>query len=175
MLKWAEIAPLIDMVVDRIHDQADFAVQAGSQLARDDADSHPYRVSHCARACLNAGVDHLHAARKMILEGDPVTLHPNADYSLIRGALENFGTAYWVLHPSQRTVRIERTLRWMTQNFLDQERAVGPLQLPGYVPAPEKIAEIVAMAESAGCNVTQPRSGYASTQVMKYATNTPRR
>lgn len=168
MAKWAQIAPLIDMVVNRIQDPEDFAVQAGSQLAGDDAASDPYQVSHCARSCLNAGVDHLHAARQLILD-EPITLHANADYSLIRGALENFGTAFWVLHPRQRTIRIERALRWMTQNFLDQERAVGGLQLPRYVPAPEKVTEIVAMAQDAGCNITEPRAGYASTQVMKYA------
>ena len=168
MAKWAQIAPLIDIVVNRIQDPEDFAVQPGSQLAADDADSDPYQVSHCARSCLNAGVDHLHAARQLILD-EPITLHANADYSLIRGALENFGTAFWVLHPPQRKVRIERALRWMVQNFLDQERAVERLQLPGYVPASVRVDEIVAMAESADCNLTRLRGGYASTYVLKYA------
>jgi hypothetical protein len=90
MAKWAEIAPLIDIVVNRIQDPEDFVVDAGSQLDGDDAGSHPCQVSRCARWCLNAGVDHLHAAKKLILD-EPITLHANADYSLIRGALQNFG------------------------------------------------------------------------------------
>jgi hypothetical protein len=168
MAQWAQMAPLIDNVVNRTQDPEDFVVEAGSQLAGDDADSDPYQVSHCARACLNAGVDHLHAAKKLILDV-PIILHANADYSLLRGALENFGTAFWVLHPPQRSVRVERALRWMVKNFKDQDKATADLGLPKYVPAHVRVEEIVSMAKSAGCNIKEIRGGYASTHVLQYA------
>ena len=83
--KWNEIVPPIEIMVHRIQNPQEFVAQSGSELADDDAASHPYRVSHCARACLNAGVDHLHAMKKLIF--DVPILHAAADYSLIRGAL----------------------------------------------------------------------------------------
>jgi hypothetical protein len=86
--QWALMAPRIETMVHQIQDPAEFVIQPGSELAADDTESHPFRVSHCARACLNAGVDHLHAIKSLIID-DPILLHAAADYSLIRGALEN--------------------------------------------------------------------------------------
>jgi hypothetical protein len=57
--KWGEIAPLIEVMTARIQNLNDFMVQPTSQLSVDDVVSNPYRVSHSARWCLNAGVDHL--------------------------------------------------------------------------------------------------------------------
>jgi hypothetical protein len=103
--KWQEIAPLIELVTARIQDPDDFTVQPGSQLAEDDADSHPYEVSHCARWCLNAGVDHLHALKLLVIDDN--LIHAAASYSLARGALENFAAGFWVLHSDEPAVRIE--------------------------------------------------------------------
>lgn len=63
------------------------AVQPGSDLAGDDGQSNPYQVSHCAQGFMNTGIDHLHAVTKLILKAQ--VLHPNSDYTLIRGPLEN--------------------------------------------------------------------------------------
>jgi hypothetical protein len=57
--KWTEIAPLIDVMTRRIQTPSEFAVQPNSELAADDAATNPYQLSHTARWCLNAGVDHL--------------------------------------------------------------------------------------------------------------------
>jgi hypothetical protein len=168
MVRWAQMAPVIDNVLNRTQDTVDLVAGAGSQLADDDADSDPHNVSRCARTCINVGVDHLHAAKTLILEVSTV-LHANADYSLIRGALENFGTAFWVLHPRQRSVRVERALRCATQNFKDEDNAVGDLGLPNYTPAEVNIEAVVAIAEKAGCSTEKLRSGYTSTAVLKYA------
>jgi hypothetical protein len=166
MEQWAKMAPLIETMVQRIQDPADFLVQPGSELAADDADSNPYRVSHCARACLTAGVDHLHAMKTLIID-EPRLLHAAADYSLIRGALENFATAFWVLHPHERTIRIERALRWMAQNYTDQDKATGALGLPNDIGLQARHAKVAAVAQKAGCvNVL---GGYASTHAVKYA------
>ena len=179
MAQWARMAPVIDNVVRRIDDPDDFVVEPRSQLAGDDADSDPYQVSHCARACLNAGVDHLHTAKTLLI--DMRLVHAAGDYSLIRGALENFATAFWVLHPPQRSVRVQHALRWMVKNFKDQDKATADLGLPNYRPVDDNVGTVVAIAERARCDTSKLRAGYASTPVLQYAeehstaTESPRR
>jgi len=173
--QWATMLPQIETMMHRIQNRADFVVQPGSQLAADDAASQPYTVSYCAKACLNAGVGHLHAMKTLVFD-EPRIRHAEADYSLIRGALENFATAFWVLHPQQRTIRVERALRWMAQNFRDEDKAVGPLELPDDMEMPADVETrglqelhdvVAAIAQKAGCaNVL---GGYTSTQAVKYA------
>jgi hypothetical protein len=165
MAKWAEIGPWIDHMACRIQNANEFVVHAGSALALDDGASHPYEVSHCVRSCLNAGVGHLHAMKRLII--DDRLIHSEADYSLIRGALENFGTAFWVLHADERIARITRALRWMAQNFKDQAKAVEATGMTGVKSREENLATVQQVATDAGCGQVPP--GYASTDVMKYA------
>jgi hypothetical protein len=169
MDKWAKIAPLIEIMTARIQnpEDPDWAVKPGSELADDDDASNPYQVSHCARACLNAGVNHLHALKSLIF-GAPI-LHGAADYSLIRGALENFAAAFWVLHPLDRSDRIEHALRWMVKNFKDQDKATAELNLPNYVPLDANLDKVVAVGEQAACEHQDILRGYYSTTVLKYA------
>ena len=145
---WAAWLPSIDNVTNRIQDPDDFGVGPGSRLAADDDASDPYQVSHCARACLNAGVDHLHAAKALMFGAVPI-LHANSEYSLFRGALENLATAFWVLHPAQRSMRVERELRWMVKNFKDQDKALGGLGLPNYIPGEVNVEHLVDIADRA--------------------------
>jgi hypothetical protein len=49
--KWAEMAPLIDLMTTRIQTPDEFAVQPNSQLAADDSVSDPFHVP-----MLSAGV-----------------------------------------------------------------------------------------------------------------------
>lgn len=120
--KWEEVASLIDVLIQRIQDPADFAIAEGSELAFDDASSIPYQVSHCVRWGLNAGIEHLHAVKTLVI--DARLIHASADYTLIRGAIENLAAAYWVLHPSDRNQRVIRALRWMAKNYKDQNTAI---------------------------------------------------
>lgn len=164
---WAEIVSEIDNVMQRTQDDEDFGVEANSQLAADDADSTPYQVSHCARACLNAGVDHLHAAKILII--DSQNLHANAEYSLIRGALENFGTAFWILHPTEPATRVEHALRWMVNNYKGQEKALGDLGLPGFVRGDNVTSVLDVARRQAVCEASEVKKGFASTQLLQYA------
>ena len=164
--QWARMAPQIESMVHRIQDPAEFVIQPGSELADDDAASHPYQVSHCARACLNAGVGHLHAMKTLIID-EPRLLHAEADYSLIRGGLENFATAFWVLHPHERKVRVERALRWMAKNFKDGDKATGHLGFPGDIGLQAKLKKVTAVARKARC--TSVVGGYTSTAAVVYA------
>jgi hypothetical protein len=165
MAKWAEIAPWIEHMSDRIQNPNEFVVGTGSVLAADDSASNPYHVSHCAIACLTAGVDHLHALKRLVI--DDRLLHTGADYSLARGALENFGTAFWVLHPAEPTERIARALSWMAQNFKDQAKAEEEVGRDAASSRRAKLAKVRRVADAAGCG--RIPEGYSSTEVMKYA------
>jgi hypothetical protein len=127
--QWVRIAQQIDALVEQTQDKGAFAIEPGSDLAADDDKSHPYRVSHSARGFINAGVDHMHSLRVLIL--DAKILHAASDWTLLRGALEHLAIAFWVLNPVTRSIRIERALQCQAQNFKDQDRAYGPLDPPG--------------------------------------------
>jgi hypothetical protein len=81
--KWDEIAPGIDKMARRTADPNDFAISPGSWLSGDDKASRPYQVSHAARMCLVAGVDHLQAVKALLF--DLQVLHTAAPFSLVRG------------------------------------------------------------------------------------------
>lgn len=163
--KWSEIAHLIEVISTRIEDPNDFTVHPSSDLAEDNAASKPYHLSHCAQWCLNAGVDNLHAL-KMLVVGNGA-LHSTAPYNLARGALENFGAGFWMLHPSDRKVRVERGLRWWSKNFKDQHRASRGLT--NHTPLTSRLDSLSSLAEAAECDLTRIRDGYSSTEALKYS------
>jgi hypothetical protein len=82
---------------------------AGSDLAADDQATHPRRVSHLAFAAISAAVDHFHASRTLISAGH--VIHLNAQFTLLRAALENAATAVYLLAPDDRNTRLLRSLR----------------------------------------------------------------
>ena len=165
---WGGLLPLIEEMTERTQNPGEFVVEPRSQLAADDAKSHPYEVSHCARMCLNAGVDHMHAAKSLMFDANKPLLHASADWSLIRGALENLAAAFWILHPAQRTYRIEHALRWMVKNFKDQGNATDRLDLPNSKTTDEKVERVLQIGTGAGCKASEVRRGYFSTTVLKY-------
>jgi hypothetical protein len=164
--KWAELEPLINRLVERSEDPSEFPVEPGSSLAGDDRASSPYQVSHCIRMCMAAGIDHLHAVKQLIV--DDGTLHLAAPFSLSRGALETFATAFWILHPSSRNERVARTLRWHAKNFQDGHKATDLLKIEGST-LEEKLAKLDAVGTPRGITPKEIRAGYASTQAIKYA------
>lgn len=165
--KWDEIAPGIDQMAERIANPNDFLVSSGSSLAGDDKASNPYRVSHAVRMCLVAGVDHLHAAKALLL--DLQVLHTAAPFSVVRGSLENLAAAFWILHPKQRNERIERTLRWWARNFHEQHIALEPLGLSDEAKREAKLAKLDAVAMLRGISTQDVRAGYPSSRAVKYA------
>ena len=172
--KWLEIAPLIDRLMERVGDQHDFLVQPGSALAGDDKASTPYQVSHAFKQCLTVAVDHLHAARVLILgpgyrpHAQPI-VHLSAHAALARGALENLAVAFWILHPNQRNLRIEHTLRWYVRNALDQSEALPEMGVPMRRSRDEMVRSLEQVMLARVPQV--PRGftrGYYSTGVVKY-------
>ncbi len=165
--KWEEFAHAIEVVTARISDPNDFVLQTSSQLAEDDALTSPYQMSHCAKWCLNSGVDHLHALKSLVVDGR--RYHSSAPYSLARGALENLGAGFWLLHPTEQTTRVERALRWWSKNFKDQDKATSDLGLGNYTPYATKLAILVGMADAVPCDSTRLGNGYTSSEALRYA------
>ncbi|MDT5012662.1 MAG: hypothetical protein QOH57_4279 [Mycobacterium sp.] len=117
----------------------------------------------------------MHALTTLILGEVPI-IHAASDYTLIRGALENFATAFWILHPSEGLERVERALRWNAKNYYDQEMATANLGLPNYVPLQDNYDKVAAVGARAGCKRKRKGiiGGYTSTEVLKYVdANTP--
>jgi hypothetical protein len=154
-------------MIGRIQAPNDFPVQPNSELAGDDAVSTPYHVSHSARWCLNSGVEHLHALKALVIDAE--LIHSAASYSLVRGALENFAAGFWILHPSERRVRVEHGLRWWMKNFRDQDKATSTAGMPDDKPVAPKLAATIQIGKAADCDMKELKSPYFSTPVLEYA------
>jgi hypothetical protein len=173
--KWFEIAPLIDRMMERVGTRDEFPVMPHSALAGDDAASSPYQVSHAFKQCLATGVDHLHAARVLVL-GPPQRpheqpiLHMSAHAALARGALENFAVAYWLLHPKSRNERIERALRWHVKNVNDQHEASTDMNTTPPRTKQEMLQDLEAVIKRRTGRIPSDfRRGYTSTGAVKAA------
>lgn len=162
--KWNEIAPYIERLMERASEPGEFKVATGSSMARDDKDSDPYRVSHAVQMCFVAGIDHLHAVKRLIV--DSGTLHLAAPFSLSRAALETISAAFWILHPASRDDRITNTLRWHSKNFADQVEAIDTLQREDL---DEKRSRLYGIADRRGLRRDIIGGGYTSTAAVRYA------
>jgi len=165
--KWAELAPLLDRMMERVESPDEFPILRASSLNGDDKATSPYHLSYAIRQCLAAGVDHLHAVKVLVI--DQQVLHLAAPASLARGALENFATAYWILHPSSRTERVERALRWHAQNFKDQEKATASLSISRSHSLDEKLVRLEQIGAARQIPAKCIRRGYTSTAAVSYA------
>jgi hypothetical protein len=136
-------------------DSKAWEVLPGSMLARDDAKTNPYNVSHLAWQALGVGVDHLHCLRSTLIgdqQGDhlTVTLHIYAQATLLRGAFENSARAVWLLGSTNRLVRVQRRLSLQADSNNHSDRMH---QLMSAVPArtPEvRKKQIIDLAIAAG-------------------------
>jgi hypothetical protein len=166
LTQWQEIAKQLDALVAQTQDKSAFRIEAGSELAGDDTLSHPYRVSQCAHGFINAGMDHMHSLKTLIL--DVQILHAASDWTLLRAALEHFAVAFWVLNPSDRRIRIERALRCEAQNFKGSDKATTALGVEVEYSLQSNLDSLAEVAGRAGCNKKGVRAGYASTEVLEY-------
>lgn len=90
-------------------------VQPGSSLAEDDVRTAPYHLSHSAWHALTVGVDHfrcLHSSLAGEIRGNmaSIQIHSHAQFSLVRGAIENSARAVWMLGPTDRVDRVSHRL-----------------------------------------------------------------
>lgn len=163
---WLGIAPGIDKMMERVGDPEDFPIVMGSPLSGDDKASSPYQVSHAARLCLVGGVDHLHAAKSLVV--DLQILHASAVYSLVRGSLENLAAAFWILNPPQRNVRIEHALRWHAKNFHEQRLAMEPRGMADESSYRRKLAKLHVVASPRNISSQTVNAGLRSSRVVEY-------
>ncbi|MFD1827616.1 MULTISPECIES: hypothetical protein [Mumia] len=158
---------LIERMVKRCHTQDDFPVERGSSLAADDIASNPYPTSRVLRMSLTAGIDHLHAAKVLVV--DQKVPHTAATWSLARGALENLATAFWILRPDRRDDRIERTLQWHAQDVIDSDDATRHLDVPSMASVDARLGELDAVAHRRLLAPERVRRGYTGTEAIAYA------
>jgi hypothetical protein len=165
--KWREVAAIIEHLNDLASDHPNaFAVDPGSSLGSDDRASGPFCVSVVLNSCLNAGIDHLHALKSLIL--DAGLLHLSAPFSLARGGLENFAAATWVLAGHSRDERVERALRWHAQNVKDGHRALGAVDIRGSRPLAAQWALLDEVADRHNLGRSY-RAGYTSSRAVQAA------
>ncbi|GAA2650343.1 hypothetical protein GCM10010400_01630 [Streptomyces aculeolatus] len=100
-----------------------WAIQDGSAFAGDDNRTHPYELSGAAWSALSVACDHMRCLYRSLIGLDieedfpqhlTVTLHTHAQYTLLRGLLENAARAVWMLAPPARPERVQRriVLEW---------------------------------------------------------------
>ncbi|MGW3728147.1 hypothetical protein [Streptomyces sp. NPDC000851] len=79
-----------------------------SSLATDDNPLNHYGSSYLIRTSFAAGLFHVDALRRLII--DSRQIDPASPWTLLRGALENFSTAVWLLCGKDRSERRARAL-----------------------------------------------------------------
>lgn len=163
--KWAKISPLIDRLVERAGDEADFEHRRDSALTGDDRATSPYNTSHAFRQSLTAAIDHLHAAKTLV--HDVGMVHLGAPATLARSALENAATGWWLLEPRGRDERVLRTLRWYSRNFRDQHTALDDTTLIPERTLEQKLGKVRAIAAKRGLNPDQAAGGYKMSTVIE--------
>lgn len=154
-------------MAERIGDPNDFPVRPGSSLSGHDKASNPYCVSHAVRMCLVAGVDHLHTAKSYLL--DFHVLPAASLFSLVRGSLENFAAAFWILHPKPRNDRTQNTSGWHARSFREQHIALESL---GMSDDAKLEAKLDAVAIPRGISTNNVRAGYRSSRAVESPSST---
>ncbi|MET9418995.1 hypothetical protein ABZY03_33395 [Streptomyces klenkii] len=138
------------------------APQPSSSLAADDAPLGMYAASTLIRSSYSAGVAHADALRRLVLAGE---VDPQSPWTLMRGSLENFATAVWLLGGNDRTERRRRALalwREDMRNRAQHEEDTGHVPGPGGKTGRERRQEIVDLALSLGvpvASLNKPEAG----------------
>ncbi|WBB59624.1 hypothetical protein O7599_29325 [Streptomyces sp. WMMC500] len=144
-----------------------WSIQDGSALAGDDPRTHPYELSGAAWSALSVARVHLRCLYSSLtgldIDGDvpeqcTVTVHTHAQYTLIRGLLENGARTVWMLAP---TLRAERVQRRIILEWNEVQQVVKTLALLGGTLTPDletRKAKLTAILTSGG---TSPRDAAA--------------
>lgn len=96
-------------------------IDPSSQLAVDDAALAPHLLSGSIRGHVNKSLDHLEAVRSTARVAG--TIHPWAQFTLLRSALENAATAVWLISPSESQERRVRLLNLLWRDLDESAKA----------------------------------------------------
>lgn len=144
-------------------------VHPSSSLAGDDKKADPYLVSGRAWNHIGVAIDHLQCFRDGFVSSRDAkkistTLHTHAQFSLLRGVLENGASATWLLEPITRCERVARRLQLELAEVTNRERnhkraeeaAAGHMTIPPLTPSAterrdriRKIAVVAGLDEEA--------------------------
>ncbi|MFD4247958.1 hypothetical protein ACFWP3_41245 [Streptomyces sp. NPDC058525] len=138
------------------------APQPSSSLATDDAPLGAYAASTLIRTSYSAGVAHVDAFRRLVEAGEA---DPQSPWTLMRGALENFATALWLLGGCDRTERRRRALalwREDMRNRAQHEEDINHVPGPGGKTGRERRQDVEDLALTLGiptASLGRPEAG----------------
>ncbi|MEU6228768.1 hypothetical protein [Streptomyces sp. NPDC047042] len=129
-----------------------------SSLAKDDEPLQSWGAAKFIQSSFSAGLTHVEAFTKLVAVARQVD--PYSPWTLLRGALENFATAAWLLAGKDRDVRRHRVLRLWAEDFRnrdqhekDTKHVTGPQGKTGA----ERREEVEQLAQSLGLSkLTKP-------------------
>lgn len=127
------------------------APEERSSLAKDDEPLHSWGAARFIQSSVSAGLIHVDAFEKLVTVVHQVD--PYSPWTLLRGALENFATAAWLLAGKNRDVRRHRVLSLWAEDFRNRaqhERDTNYATPPGGRTGDERREEVRQLAQRLG-------------------------
>ena len=90
----------------------------------------------------------------------------------MRGSLENFAAAFWILHPKPRNDRTQNTSGWHARSFREQHIALESLGMSDDAKLEAKLAKLDAVAIPRGISTNNVRAGYRSSRAVESPSST---
>lgn len=131
-----------------------------SSLAKDDEPLGSWGAAKYIQSSFSAGLIHVEAFTKLVVVAHQID--PYSPWTLLRGALENFATAAWLLAGTDREVRRHRVLSLWDEDFRnraqhekDTNHVTGPRGRTGA----ERQDEVKRLAQNLGLpKLTKPQA-----------------
>ncbi|MET8132226.1 hypothetical protein ABZV24_09695 [Streptomyces sp. NPDC005251] len=131
-----------------------------SSLAKDDEPLGPWGAAKFVQSSFSAGLTHVEAFTQLVTVAQQVDLH--SPWTLLRGALENFATAAWLLAGKNRDERRHRVLSLWAEDFRNRaqhERDTNHVPRPGGKTGAERREEVKQLALTLGLpSLTKPEA-----------------
>ncbi|MGV9353890.1 hypothetical protein [Streptomyces misionensis] len=131
-----------------------------SSLAKDDEPLGAWGAAKFVQSSFSAGLMHVEAFTQLVTIAQQVDLY--SPWTLLRGALENFATAAWLLAGKNRDERRHRVLSLWAEDFRNRaqhERDTNHVPRLGGKTGVERREEVKQLAQSLGLpNLTKPEA-----------------
>jgi hypothetical protein len=117
------------LVLHSLEEAADQRLETGiarpeSDLAKDDEATAPYQTSHLVAHSVAVASDALRTARMLLDDQGSIRVPWIGLYPVLRTVMEASALATWLLAPSERATRIERTLGTRWSDIIHDDQAV---------------------------------------------------
>ncbi|MEU9978695.1 hypothetical protein [Streptomyces sp. NPDC051014] len=131
-----------------------------SSLAKDDEPLGSWGAAKFVQSSFSAGLIHVEAFTQLVAVAQQVD--PYSPWTLLRGALENFATAAWLLTGKNREERRHRVLSLWAEDFRNRaqhERDTNHVTGPDGKTGAERRAEVKELAQTLGLpGLTKPEA-----------------